>query len=195
MEHVLDHEAQAEALLPESGKRIADLVALVRAAASETQGIEDALWQLYTERRLAVAAGDQLDAIGATVGQRRNGFDDTTYRAHIEARIRVTRSNGTIDDLLGILRAVVPAPTTLALTEGPPAGFTIVAGVTNFAADLVVVLGGLMRGARGAGIRGVLEYMSGVTNDTAFTFDGGGGLGFGDATNPATGGGMAGSID
>lgn len=194
MRHETGHAAIARSRLTDAGRRNAGLANLVDAVAEKVQDVEDALWELYAERWLDVAVGAQLDVLGRIVGQSRNGYGDSDYRAHITARIIANRSSGTAEELLSLLRTVVPGPTTLALTDAYPAGFVLLAGVTNFSGDLIHVVMSLLRAARQAGVRGILEYMSGTTDADTFMTDGGGGLGFGDATTPATGGGLAGAL-
>jgi hypothetical protein len=194
MRHETEHASIARSRLTDGGRRNEGLAALVDALAEHIQEVEDAYWQLFEERRLAVAVGAQLDVLGALVGQPRNAFGDVDYRGHISARILANSSNGTAEELLAIVRSIVPGPTTLTLTDAYPAAFVLHAGVSNLSAALVPIIVGMIRSARQAGVRGIFEFMSGTTDADSFTFDGGGGLGFGDATTPATGGGLAGAL-
>ena len=194
MRHETEHASIARSRLTDAGRRNEHLAALVDALAEHIQEVEDAYWQLFEERRLAVAAGAQLDVLGSIVGQSRNGHVDADYRTHIQARILANASSGTAEELLELVRALVAGSTTLTLADAPPGAFVLHAGVTNLNSGLVDIIVALLRSARQAGVRGIFEYMSGTTDADSFTFDGGGGLGFGDATNAATGGGLAGAL-
>lgn len=194
MRHETGHAAIARSRLTDAGRRNAGLANLVDAVAEAVQGVEDAYWQLYSERWLDDAVGAQLDVLGRIVGQPRNGYGDADYRGHIAARIVANRSSGTAEELLTMVRTIVPGPTTLVLADAYPAGFVLQAGVSNLASGLVQLIVSLLRASREAGIHGVFEYMSGTTDADSFTLDGGGGLGFGDATTPASGGGLAGAL-
>lgn len=194
MEHELDHAGQAVALLTDEGREVQTLVELLRDVGGSVQAIEDAFWQLYTERSLDDATGAQLDNLGTLVGQPRNGYGDADYRTHLRARVKANRSSGNPDAILEILRLVVPAPTTLDLDELYPAAFRVTAGVSNLSATLVSILVDFIRAARAGGVAHVFHYMGGTTDGTTFTLDGGGGLGLGDTGNPATGGGLSGAV-
>lgn len=102
--------------------------ALLASWLSEVQAVEDALWQLYVERSLATAEGDQLDVLGAIVGQPRDGMGDDTYRIWIRARNLVSRSSGKTTEMLAIARLLVPPPSDpgdVRLEEYYPAAMVI----------------------------------------------------------------------
>jgi len=99
--------------------------ALLASWLAEVQAVEDALWQLLTERSLATAEGAQLDVLGAIVGEPRQGRDDETYRLWISARNQVSRSSGVTTEILAIARKLVPAATTVRLEEYYPAAFVV----------------------------------------------------------------------
>jgi hypothetical protein len=67
----------------------------------QIQHIEDAIFAVRDAFNPDTATGFRLDWIGRKVGQPRLG-DDTTYRALIQARIRVNRSQGKFTDLLAV---------------------------------------------------------------------------------------------
>jgi hypothetical protein len=193
MRRETSHAVIAHSRLTDAGRRNVELAAILEALAEPIQEVEDAYWALFEDRRLDVAVATQLDVLGAIIGQPRNGFGDTDYRSHISARIMANRSSGTVEELLTLVRTMLSAG-TLTLTQTYPAGFVIHVGVADISAAIVPIVMGLLRSARQAGVRGILEFMSGTTDADTFTLDGGGGLGFGDATTPATGGGMAGAL-
>lgn len=95
--------------------------ALLASWLTEVQAVEDALWQLLVERSLATAEGDQLDVLGAIVGEPRRGQDDETYRLWISARNMVTRSSGVTTEMLAIARKLVAPSVPIRLEEFYPA--------------------------------------------------------------------------
>lgn len=134
---------------------------LLAVCIEQVQEIEDALWQLWEERKLDTAAGAQLDTLGAIVGQAREGVDDDTYRLRIRARIRLNRSSGTAEDVYGVMRLLVPEGATLELLNQPPAGFVLRVNDQGVpAATLVPFLVDFLEQASAGGVRGILEYMT-----------------------------------
>lgn len=81
-------------------------------APTGVQAIEDLAWQLYTERDLieveggGPAVGEQLDVIGRIVGLARLdafGGSDDIYRMALAIKIRINKTDGSPDDILGII--------------------------------------------------------------------------------------------
>jgi hypothetical protein len=165
--------------------------ALVRAFMGPVQELEDTLWAMYTERFVSTAVGAQLDLIGRIVGQERLGYDDDGYRRLVRARIAANRSDGIVADLVTITTLVIDDEVAdIVVDQQHPAAVVVrVEGepVTEETANIAISL--LRRGASG-GVRILFEYSESDDTDT-FAFDGGTGLGFGDSTNPATGGDFA----
>lgn len=119
IEHITDHEARGVALLIERYRK--PLVsALLRSWLAEVQAVEDALWQVLTQRAINNAVGAQLDVLGRIVGQSREGMPDTTYRLWVTVRALVMRSNGTVAELSVIAKKLTSVP--LKLEEYYPAG-------------------------------------------------------------------------
>jgi hypothetical protein len=71
------------------------------------QGFESAGQEVWNQRSVDTAIGVQLDDIGLVVGQPRGGLDDETYRRYVRAAIKANRSNGTVFDVLRVLRLVI----------------------------------------------------------------------------------------
>lgn len=165
---VLDHTAQAAARLAEQYKDKVRLTGLLAALTDQIQLIEDALWQLSSERYLDYAIGTQLDAIGVIVDQARGAMTDEEYRKALQAKIKVNRSSGTVEELLAVFHAVLPTSTNT-LTLWPPACFTLELGdvVTAVQAALYVTF---LRAARLAGVRGILLWKESPTA-SCFRFD------------------------
>lgn len=73
----------------------------------ELQSLEDGIYQLLSEVNLDTGVGAQLDLIGKVLGVPRLGLSDENYRVRLRVEILVRASRGTIDDLLGIVRAAM----------------------------------------------------------------------------------------
>lgn len=108
LEHVEDHASAGVALLIEQYKGKPRIDALLRAMLDQIQETEDAAWSLYVLRNLVDATGDLLDQLGGIVGELRRGRVDDEYRRFVGVRILSNRSDGTIEDLYLILRALWP---------------------------------------------------------------------------------------
>lgn len=169
--HILDHAARAVARLKEQFKSKEGVESLLNSLAEPAQGVEDALWQLYTERSIDVAVGVQLDALGAIVGQERGGMTDDDYRRHVRARIAANRSSGTVEDVIRVLVLVVnDEDAVIEIDPQPPAAY--VARVNGVAVDPTVaaIASDFLYDATSAGVRPILEYSENEPADT-FTFD------------------------
>ncbi len=142
--------------------------ALVCALSSGPQDVENATWQVLTERWLDDGLGVQLDRIGELLGLPRAGWDDDTYRALLRAQVLVLRSSGTWPDLFGVLAVVGVDLALVTHAEHYPAAILIVLGEPL--ADLTGAdLFGLLERARAAAIRLVLELPT-VDVTEAFTW-------------------------
>lgn len=141
--------------------------ALLASWLTEAQAVEDALWQLLVERSLATAEGDQLDVLGAIVGEPRRGRDDETYRLWISARNMVSRSSGVTTEMLAIARKLIAPTDTIRLEEYFPAAMVIRLDGT-FELDVGYQIAFMLRQAKPAG---VLFQMTWPTNQSQpFTF-------------------------
>lgn len=79
------------------------LMALTTAYIEQIQDLEDAFYQLITDRTIETAVGAQLDGIGSIVGEAREGREDEDYRLAIRVRILLNLTNGTIEQVIEIL--------------------------------------------------------------------------------------------
>lgn len=166
---ITGHDAQALARLAQQFAESTNLRLLVSVSATSVQTAEDVLWALYSERLLTSAVGEQLDNLGAIVGQAREAATDDQYRARLAGRILANRSDNGIDTLLAIVRAVLGSTVQATLTSYPPAAFELdVAGPVT--ADDAEVLAGLIADARAAGV-GARLITNEDPDDEAFTFE------------------------
>lgn len=191
-----EHVTLAIARVVEQFKPAERLQALLSALVGPIQEIDDAVWQLYTERWPAVAEGVNLDMLGEIVGQPREGRDDETYRLWIAARVYVNRSTGKGDDTVHVMALIAP-DAEVTVTETFPAAYMVEAvGLTP---DPVSIWQILLK-VKPAGVQMNFAY-SDADPDFLFTFAPSSTLvagdtdkGFGDSTNPATGGQLIGLL-
>lgn len=162
---------------------------------AKIQEVEDALWQLYTQRGISTATGNALDQLGEIVGTIRGGLSDGDYRAQIKARILLNISSGTPDQILQLFTSAF-SPTTFSLRDGPTP--SIVLSATSAVAD-ATQMGLLLQAAKPAGVYAQFRY--GPTPSTGrFKFSDSNHArttstahGFSNSSSPGTGGHLAGS--
>jgi len=161
------HVDSALALLVQQFRGKARLEGVLSALARQVQSLEDTLWDLHLERRPGRATGAQLDGIGRIVGLQRGALADGTYRTHLRARIRLLRSTGTPEEILGMISMVVGPGASIELNEYQRATILLaVRGRLTEATDDDVVA--LVHAAKPAGVRAIAE-LSEATG--VFTFD------------------------
>ena len=104
-----DHGGVAVERLLEEFHDLPRMEAMVRDLVELLQPLEDLAWQLLRERYLFAvdgygpAVGEQLDGLGAILGEPRAGRVDDEYRDFLQVRILVNNSDGTWPDLHAIL--------------------------------------------------------------------------------------------
>ena len=99
--------------------------AVLTAAMDEVQALESVFWYLKTCFDLTAAtgpAGEQLDYLGAAVGEGRNDRSDADYLLAIRVRILVNSSTGTPEEILAMLELMYPAMALRQYADGPGAG-------------------------------------------------------------------------
>lgn len=200
--------------LLEQYRRKPKLVGLLEVAAAQAQELEGQLWLMLLQTSIGyfgppvvaiddvkvsdTASGSFLDWLGARVGEARTFGDvDGVYAVKIAKKVLVNRSQGTIPDLLAILEVGTIA-TPERITERYPAGLEIDLGQEIDLASATTAAR-FIRGARAAGV-GVMVFHNEQNNALTFTFSSSAALqpsafeGFGNSSNPATGGAFAGAI-
>lgn len=178
---LVSHAADAIARLAQWAKDRPNVLKLLNALNTESQALEVALQDLIIKRYLDTAADDQLDQIGAIVGQPRSGDDDTTYRQRIRARIRINRSSSTAPEIIAIMRVALISLTPVAGSidlYNEWKGDFVVAIREEQTSTLAEVMRSFLRLSRGGGIRGVLEWYEAPPAEI-FTLDVGPGLDIG----------------
>ena len=169
-----DHEG-ATARFTDRWRNKADLDAWTKTYLKQLQDLEDAIFEVILGRILDNAIGVQLDIIGKLVGQPRTDASDDRYRTLISARIRINRSSGTPEDLIGV--AVLLLATngeSFKLREEPPAQvrITVLDELQSSDPDL---FHSLLNSARAAGVRLLTEHntQAAVTGRLRFGDSGG----------------------
>lgn len=102
LEHATNHRERAIGALISQFRDKARFTKLVEIFIRPFQEIEDAIWDLYTKRRLDMARGVQLDIIGKIVDEPRSGLSDADYLPILRIAVRVLFSNGTGPNLIRI---------------------------------------------------------------------------------------------
>jgi len=164
-EHYTDHVTRGVERLIER-YRLPRTSALLASWLTEAQAVEDAFWQLLTERHVAVATGETLDILGRIVGQPRDGRDDATYRLWISARVMVQRSSGTTEEILAIANKLVGGAEVV-MREYYPASFILNMGGLDVHTGLEIAQ--LLMLAKAAGVRFMATW-SNVAWPSVFTF-------------------------
>ncbi len=145
------------------------MVALATIFGNKVQEIEDALWQLYTERGIDTAVGAQLDIIGKILGYTRGGLDDDTYRLRLRAKIALNKDSGTAAEILNIFALLLPG-LGLELRDTPPAGFELrIVGVVPGSISINELVN-ILKAARAAGVEAQLFY-SASPDASLFRYD------------------------
>lgn len=193
--HVTTHVDDAKANLAGFLKNKANLAALISALVTEVQTLEDALWQLLTQRDLDSAAGQQLDGIGDILNLLRAGLSDDAYRTQLRAKILLDVISGLPNEVLGLVALLVPGATTR-LWQAFPASFSIVVGTAPSDPSAV---GDLLRSGTAAGVSSQIVYPASdlahafTASDSNLGLVASTSLGFADSSTPGTGGELTGS--
>jgi hypothetical protein len=195
IEYESGHVAKGIGRLVQQYKGKPQLEAFLESILEQVQDFEDAVRDVRLAQTIdgavELGGGVLLDALGDLVGQPRGGLDDEALVRHIRARIRINKSQGLYADAYAVVRALFPTA-TLSITPHYPAAFTMaVEGIATTTAEATDAAA-LLQETAAAGVRTTLLFQE-TSDALAFNFDGGPGLGFGDATNPATGGAFIGA--
>lgn len=163
-----EHVNQALARLIEQYVGKPRVEALLSIFVNQVQDLEDALWQLATERFVDTAIGAQLNVLGEIVGQDRQGLSDDDYRALIRARIKANNSEGTIPDVYSIALAAVGGTWDVRIDQKFPAAFLVV-----FEAAVAInrnIINRLIRDGTAAGVRSITVFAVSDVNQMRFEY-------------------------
>lgn len=215
---ILSYVGDVRRRLLEQYRNSVTIAGLLEVAAAQAQELESQLWLMTLQTSIGYygptpptpadifvtqtpATGIWLDWLGARVGEPRNGLGDGEYATQIHARILCNKSSGTIPELAEVV--------SFSLFGAPYANFSI---EESYPAALVIDLGeeidlegearlaqAKVRIARAAGV-GAMILFNEENDALTFTFSSSTALepsafeGFGDSSNPATGGSFAGAL-
>lgn len=132
LDHELDHEGGAISRLLSQFRDKPVFSAFVAIIAARWQAVEDAAWQLYTERTIDTAIGDALDQLGKRAGYWPRNFvvgdgtetSDVVYRQRVRAKFIANRSRGLEADIGATFTALALPGITYRFEPGYPAAFT-----------------------------------------------------------------------
>lgn len=168
---ILDHADRARARLLQQYRGMTKLESVLNIVSTHVQELETALWDIWEVRTLDAATGAQLDLIGRVVKMPREGATDTTYRLRIRARIRLMRSSGLVEDIIGVFVLLVPSGVALRVVQQFPAGFVLRLEELAIGGGDVAAYLSFLGEVKAAGVHALLEYMQGgTTPSNAFTF-------------------------
>jgi hypothetical protein len=161
IEKIEDHVDRGLDRLPSQFKDKPKLAAYLTVLMTPFQPLEDALWQLLTERNIDNAVGVQLDQIGTIVGLGRISADDEVYRRHLRAQILTNKSDATVNDLIRIVRLLLDDDDATVKVAGQNNASVIVRvfGV-SISEDLEDIILDFLQRARAGGVRLILESTS-----------------------------------
>lgn len=131
--------------------------AFLKGVVGQVQDLEDSAWSLYYGLRLDNATGVNLDVLGRRVGELRTGRVDDDYRAAIRTRILVNLSKGRVEDLIAIVKSLLPSTSVQVAEYWPPA---LSFSVTSLGSVTFDTMNRMLLQAKAAGVR--LEFTSGA---------------------------------
>ncbi len=134
---------------------------LIESLAGPAEDLETTLYDLLTLRGVETAIGAQLDVLGAIVGQAREGLSDDDFRRYIRARIAANKSEGTVPDLLLVVRQVLgDAEADPVVHQQYPAAVVVRVLDRAIPTATAEIMAKFLRAAAAAGVRVILESTS-----------------------------------
>jgi len=188
MEKIANHSTAAKARLLQQYKGNFRMEALIDALfGQQTQDIEDAGFSLYGRLDIDNSVGAQLDRIGGIVGLARRGWSDTLYRILLKAKAGQNTSYGTIEDVISVWQLLAQA-NQVQVVETYPAQVDLYSD-TPIHEEIAAFVRDLMQKVVVAGVQ--VDFLAIIYSATnAFGFDGDNPniSGFGDLSDPNSGG-------
>lgn len=139
MDEIVNHVAQAQDRLIELYKTQPNFNSLASSIISQIQELETDTFNVFENRWLFTAEGEQLDRLGESLGEVRNGRSDLEYRVAILTAISINVGSGTPDLMINVIKQLY-STSTIAYKELYPASFSItfqsdvkIPEITNFA--------------------------------------------------------------
>lgn len=170
---IVDHVERAHAALTDAFRNKTNVTAIQKAFTRQIQDLEKAIWDVLFSRMLTWeagvqvswiggegadtivdATGDQLDLVGALVGEPRNNRDDTAYQSAIRLRLRVYRSKGRVADVQEVASLCVPGADVSYVETGPG----IILSIRKFPAASEETVIRSLAGTKPAGVPCAIVY-------------------------------------
>ncbi len=189
---ITDHVDQALDRLVYQFKDKTLISGLITSFVEQNQTLENVFDELFTNRILENAMGQQLDNLGTIVGQERNGENDDDYRIALQAKIGENNSKGTPESLIAVFN-LLTGSTFSQVLPAYPAEVGIFANVDLSDLDTAAIFEVCQRVIPG-GVRlyGIGSYNVDDSGTAAFGFEGdANAAGFGDANDSTVGGAFA----
>ena len=119
----LDHTSEALGRLIDQFDGSVSVRSLASSYVDQAQAFENVAHQLLAGRRIDIAVGDRLDGLGQIVNVPRSGRGDdyyeavsfdqrSSYRLRIRAELAVLLSQGSVEDLIAVLRLLIGTGTS-----------------------------------------------------------------------------------
>lgn len=179
-----NHTEQALSHLLEQFKGKPIIEALLTCFVDQVQSLEDSLFDLLLRRSLDQASGEQLDGLGAILGEARQSRTDADFKRGIETRILINLDEATPNEIIEIMSRASGFDVLLA--EYFPAAFVITIlgkldstdSDSDGTPDAAARLYGYLDTSKPAGVGASLVY--GISEiDELFRFDSGPGFDLG----------------
>ena len=191
MKQKSNHVEEAQANLVSQFRDKAILEALVASYVEQVQQLENVFFELLEERSKDRSVGAQLDGIGSIVGEPRQSRTDDAYRLAIGARTILNLGNGTPEDIIRLIRALV-GDKVVKIIESSPAHFDAFVSEPIFDVDAFRV-STFVQSAKPAGVRGIFLWRE--TNQAFGFHDDPTAFGFDDGNNQSNAGEFVGAAD
>jgi len=124
LEKILDYDLLLKDKILEQYKGKENFGKLFKVIFKEFDNIESMFWDLHTLRWLDSSEGLQLDNLGYNLSVERQGLSDINYRQIIYAKIGQYNSNGTINEIIKLIKLMTNAEFVL-ISELFPAKLVI----------------------------------------------------------------------
>jgi hypothetical protein len=108
---VTNHVELGLNMLLEQFRDSTNLRGVLEALFDQIQDLEDAVQPIIDARNIDDATADRLDCIGQLVQVPRDGRSDDAYRIRIRAELALLNSDGTTEDLIAVLQALLALAT------------------------------------------------------------------------------------
>lgn len=169
LSQITDLAARAAARVLSQYKSKPKFMALVNGVTGMVQQVEDALWAIVAQLDTAQAQGTWLDYLGNFVGEARAGANDAAYRLFIVARIIANKSQGTVEDVIGVIK-IVTLLNVFPVARKTPASLEVFLDGYAMAEPVRTRLMQLLRRTRAGGVRLMVIYSPDATDTNMFLF-------------------------